>query len=206
MKPFKPFSGVAAPLLRENIDTDTIIPSREMQKVSRSGLGDGLFAGWRYKDPISREINPEFVLNKAQYENARIILAGKNFGCGSSREHAVWALKEFGIKAIIAPSFGSIFLGNCIRNCVLPLSLPQKHLKKLICVTQSNPQKYLINVDLLSQSIEVIGIIKLNFAFDQADKEILIEGLDAISLTEKSSREITEFEERDRKIRPWIYL
>ncbi len=206
MEPFETFSGVGAPLLRENIDTDTIIPSREMQKVSKSGLGDGLFAGWRYKDPISREINPEFVLNKTLYKNARIILAGKNFGCGSSREHAVWALKEFGVKAIIAPSFGSIFLGNCIRNCVLPIAVPPEDLEKLLSITERDPQKHLIQVDLRSQCIEVIDLIKLNFAFDQASKAILVEGVDTISLTERSAKVIAEFEQKDRKNRPWIYL
>ena len=206
MEPFKTFRGVGAPLLRENIDTDAIIPSREMQKVSKSGLSGGLFAGWRYKDSMSREINPEFVLNKTDYQNTQIILAGKNFGCGSSREHAVWALKEFGIKAVIAPSFGRIFLGNCIRNCILPISLREEQLKELISATESDPQKYLIQVDLLSQCIEVIGLIKFNFEFDQASKEILLEGLDSISLTERSSREIMDFEKRDRENRPWIYL
>ena len=193
-------------MLRENIDTDAIIPSREMQKVAKSGLSAGLFAGWRYKDPISRQINPEFVLNKTDYQNTQIILAGKNFGCGSSREHAVWALKEFGIKAVIAPSFGRIFLGNCIRNCILPISLPGDQLKELISATEIDPQKFLIQVDLLSQCVEVVGLVKFNFEFDQASKEILLEGLDPISLTERSSREIINFEELDRENRPWIYL
>ena len=193
-------------MLRENIDTDAIIPSREMQKVAKSGLSAGLFAGWRYKDPISRQINPEFVLNKTDYQNTQIILAGKNFGCGSSREHAVWALKEFGIKAVIAPSFGRIFLGNCIRNCILPISLPGDQLKELISATEIDPQKVLIQVDLLSQCVEVVGLVKFNFEFDQASKEILLEGLDPISLTERSSREIINFEELDRENRPWIYL
>jgi len=118
MKPFVTHEGLAAPIMRVNIDTDTIIPSREMRHVSKRGLGEGLFAGWRYLDGDrkKREINPEFILNRPGYTNASILLVGSNFGCGSSREHAVWALLEYGFRAVIAPSFGSIFYHNAMRN------------------------------------------------------------------------------------------
>ena len=139
-------------------------------------------------------------------KNDLVVIAGKEYGTGSSRDWAAKGTKLLGIKAVIAPSFGRIFLGNCIRNCILPISLREEQLKELISATESDPQKYLIQVDLLSQCIEVIGLIKFNFEFDQASKEILIEGLDSISLTERSSREIMDFEKLDRENRPWIYL
>ena len=123
MEKFTTLTAIAAPLLRINIDTDAIIPSREMKRVSKDGLAEGLFAGWRYQTPGSREENPDFILNQAPYRQARILLSGINFGCGSSREHAVWALHEWGIRAVIAPSFGSIFQGNCVRNGIVPVVL-----------------------------------------------------------------------------------
>src|SRR5450631_3947374 len=131
MERFTTLTAIAAPLLRINIDTDAIIPSREMKKVSKVGLADGLFAGWRYRTPGSREENPDFVLNREPYRRARILLSGMNFGCGSSREHAVWALHEWGIRSIIAPSFGAIFHGNCVRNGILPVVLDNALVEQL---------------------------------------------------------------------------
>ena len=122
-EPLKHHTGVVAVLMRDNIDTDQIIPSREMKTVSRSGLGQGLFAGWRYTNPATRTPNPGFVLNHEVQKAASILISGENFGCGSSREHAVWALQEFGFRVIIAKSFGEIFHGNCVRNGVLPITL-----------------------------------------------------------------------------------
>ena len=124
MEPFTDLTAVAAPLIRANVDTDAIIPSREMKSVSKSGLADGLFAGWRYREIGGRDPDPAFVLNRPEYAGARILLGGENFGCGSSREHAVWALVEFGIRAIVAPSFSPIFYGKCVRNGLLPIRLP----------------------------------------------------------------------------------
>jgi 3-isopropylmalate/(R)-2-methylmalate dehydratase small subunit len=124
MEPVRLLTAVAAPLLRANIDTDTIIPSREMKSVAKTGLAAGLFAGWRYTAIGGREPNPEFVLNQPAYAGTRILLGGENFGCGSSREHAVWALHEYGIRAVIAPSFAPIFFGNCVRNGIVPVVLP----------------------------------------------------------------------------------
>ena len=124
MLKFDVLTAVAAPLLRANVDTDAIIPSREMKSVSKTGLAAGLFAGWRYTQIGGREPDPDFVLNQPAYAGAQVLLAGENFGCGSSREHAVWALLEFGIRAIIAPSFAPIFRMNCVRNGILPVCLP----------------------------------------------------------------------------------
>src|SRR5690606_18408781 len=121
-------AGIAAPLLRANIDTDIIIPSREIRTTTKQGLADGLFAGWPYPDIDARVPNPDFVLNQARYAGATILLGGPNFGCGSSREHAVWALHEFGVRAVIAPSFNAIFYGNCIRNSLAPATLSEEEI------------------------------------------------------------------------------
>ena len=125
-------TGVAAPLLRANVDTDAIIPSREMRSVSKSGLAKGLFAGWRYDRIGGREPNPDFVLNQPAHAGTQILLSGENFGCGSSREHAAWALLEFGIRAIVAPSFSPIFQMNCVRNGVLPVRLPAESIAGIV--------------------------------------------------------------------------
>ena len=131
MTPFTLHHGIAAPLLRDNIDTDTIIPSREMRTVSRSGLADGLFAPWRYSDVDARVADPDFVLNQARHEGASILLAGLNFGCGSSREHAVWAMMEWGVKVVIAPSFATIFRNNALRNGLLTIELERDRIQRL---------------------------------------------------------------------------
>ena len=151
MQAFTRHDGVAAPILRGNVDTDAIIPSREMKKVSKLGLGEGLFAGWRYREVGGREINPDFVLNQAQYAGASVLLSGPNFGCGSSREHAVWALKEHGIRALVAPSFGAIFANNCIRNGLLPLVLEETPIAHIAEWVAEDPQAHTVIVDLPEQ-------------------------------------------------------
>lgn len=205
MEPFKSITGIAAPLLRINVDTDAIIPSREMKRVSKDGLAEGLFAGWRYQKADSRDPNPDFILNQSPYDQARILVAGRNFGCGSSREHAVWALREWGIRAIIAPSFGSIFQLNCIRNGVLPVVLDEKAVEEIGAVLNANPQNSRMTVDLESKSVSLKG---RGWAFDIADEErrMLMEGLDMIALTLKDESAIAAFEQADRRNRPWAYL
>lgn len=153
MQQFNILTGVAAPLMRINVDTDAIIPSREMKRVSKQGLGDGLFAGWRYLEAESRTINPEFVLNKPAYNNVSILLSGANFGCGSSREHAVWALQEFGVRAIIAESFGAIFYGNCTRNGILPIVLADDLVQALVRQVEVGPQNQLLEINLPEQKV-----------------------------------------------------
>lgn len=207
MKPFVTHEGVAAPILRINIDTDTIIPSREMRHVSKRGLGEGLFAGWRYLDGDreQRENNPEFVLNKPQYAGASILLAGANFGCGSSREHAVWALLEYGFKAVIAPSFGSIFYHNAMRNGLLPLRLPEASISELSANTrESAPNRITINL----HDTQVCSDTGQRFRFDIEPiyKEMLLQGLDAIGMTLKHQPLIEEFQLRDKQTRRWAYL
>ncbi len=188
-------SGTAAPLLRNNIDTDTIIPSREIKGVGKAGLADGLFAGWRYL-PGTRDPDPAFVLNQPEFAGATIILAGANFGCGSSREHAVWALYDYGIRAVIAPSFAPIFESNCIRNGIVPVVLDAGSIAAL---------GGHVTVDLLAQSVRS-GAVASAFDIDAEARAMLAEGLDAIDLTMKYESAITAFHARDRLARPWIYL
>ncbi len=206
MNKFTQLTAIAAPLLRINVDTDAIIPSREMKRVSKEGLGEGLFAGWRYREPGSRIENPNFILNGEPYRQAQILLSGANFGCGSSREHAVWALAEWGIRAIIAPSFGAIFFSNCVRNAILPIVLPDERVQALAALATEDPHGNQITIDLNART--VIGPDQHTDTFNiaPADREMLMEGLDAIAVTMKRDDEILAFQARDRLKRPWIYL
>jgi 3-isopropylmalate/(R)-2-methylmalate dehydratase small subunit len=203
---FIELTAIAAPLLRINVDTDAIIPSREMKRVSRQGLGDGLFAGWRYTTPGGREENADFVLNQDPYRQAQILLSGMNFGCGSSREHAVWALSEWGIRCIIAPSFGAIFYGNCVLNGILPVILDNPVIEDLARQVEANPTRNKITVDLEKCVVAAPDSSRFEFEIAPADREMLMEGLDAIAATMKRDDEILAFQARDRLKRPWIYL
>jgi len=189
------------PLPEDNINTDVIIPSREMRSVSKSGLADGLFAPWRYLDPDSREKNPNFALNKATYRDASILIAGKNFGCGSSREHAVWALMEAGFRVIIAESFATIFYNNALRNGLLAIALDRRLVDALVAPVRVDT----LSVNLADQTISA-GAMVVRFDIDPDAKEMLLEGIDEISLTQRNAASIDTFERRDRENRPWIYL
>ena len=196
----QPFSGIAAPLMLDNVDTDTIIPSREMRSTGRTGLADGLFAPWRYRDAASRSEDPSFVLNQPRFREAAILVAGANFGCGSSREHAVWALAEYGIRAILAESFAPIFHGNCLRNFVLPVTLPRPALEALAGEA--------ITIDLAAQTVTRTGAgagATHAFAIDPEARQMLAEGLDAIDLTLTEGAAIDAWTAADRTARPWIY-
>jgi 3-isopropylmalate/(R)-2-methylmalate dehydratase small subunit len=197
MTPFITLTSVVAPLMRDNVDTDTIIPSREMKSTGKTGLADGLFAPWRYTDTASRTPDPDFVLNQPEYTDAQILASGANFGCGSSREHAVWALAEYGIRCVIAESFAPIFRNNCVRNGVLPVELGRPVWPEII------GQK--VTVDLAKQTVEVGGRYRL-FHIDDETKLMLLEGLDAIDLTLKHCDAIAAWKANDRAARPWIYL
>jgi 3-isopropylmalate/(R)-2-methylmalate dehydratase small subunit len=204
-EPVRQLMSVAAPLIRANVDTDAIIPSREMKTVSKSGLADGLFAGWRYTAIGGREPDPDFVLNQMPYANARILLGGDNFGCGSSREHAVWALHEFGIRAVIAPSFAPIFFGNCVRNGIVPVRLPIAAIQRIASWVAIEPPSNRVKVDVETLSVEAGEGGPWAFDLDAESRDMLIEGLDAIDLTLKHKKEIDIFLDRDRAERPWIY-
>lgn len=206
MEPFTDLTAVALPLMRPNVDTDAIIPSREMKRVSKKGLAQGLFAGWRYLAAGSYDSNPDFILNDPAYAHARILLSGGNFGCGSSREHAVWALREYGFKAIIAPSFGSIFQNNCLRNGVLPVVLNAAAVHDLARQVAENPQANRIAISLEQQSVTAPD--GRQYAFDIAPqyKEMLQGGLDFIDVTLKHRKMIETFRQQDKARRPWAYL
>jgi 3-isopropylmalate/(R)-2-methylmalate dehydratase small subunit len=206
MQRFERLSAVAAPLIRANVDTDAIIPSREMRSVAKSGLADGLFAGWRYREIGGREPNPGFVLNQPDYAGARILLSGENFGCGSSREHAVWALLEYGILAVLAPSFSPIFYSNCVRNGMLPVRLTAPVVASIAEQVAGDPARRHVTVDLATQRVVAPDGHVHEFSIEPEAREMLIEGLDAIDLTLKNREDVAAFEMRDRRLRPWIYL
>ena len=201
MRAFDQHVGVAMPLPEDNINTDVIIPSREMRTVSKSGLADGLFAPWRYLDPDSREENPSFAMNKTTYRDASILIAGKNFGCGSSREHAVWALMEAGFRVIIAESFATIFYNNALRNGLLAIALDRHLVDALVAPVRVET----LSVNLADQTISA-GAMVVRFDIDPDAKEMLLEGIDEIALTQRNAASIDTFEQRDRENRPWIYF
>ena len=203
MKPVKTISGIAAPLLRINVDTDAIIPSREIKAVSKKGLSEGLFSEWRYTSMTDRKPNEEFVLNQEPYNRSAILLTGDNFGCGSSREHAVWALQEWGIKALIGTTFGSIFFENCIRNGLLPIELSSNDMQKLIHYVEKDPASNQIMIDLEKLSIN-FGSSVIVFDFDKKYQTLLLEGLDEIQQTLKLDNEISSFEEKHFERNPWL--
>jgi len=203
MNPVKIISGIAAPLLRINVDTDAIIPSREIKAVSKKGLSEGLFSEWRYTSILGRKPNDEFVLNREPYNRSAMLLTGDNFGCGSSREHAVWALQEWGIKALIGTTFGSIFYGNCIRNGLLPIKLSSNDIQKLIDYVEKDPASNQIVIDLEKLSIN-FGSSEIVFAFDKKFQTLLLEGLDEIQQTLKLDNEISSFEEKHLERNPWL--
>ncbi|KQZ47344.1 3-isopropylmalate dehydratase [Rhizobium sp. Root149] len=201
MEKFVKLTGVAAPLPVVNIDTDMIIPKDYLKTIKRTGLGKGLFAEARYKDDGS--LNPDFVLNKPQYENAKILVAGDNFGCGSSREHAPWALLDFGIRCVISTSFADIFYNNCFKNGILPIVVSQDDLDKLMD-DASRGSNAVLTVDLEAQEISGPDGGKITFDIDPARKHIMLEGLDDIATTLKSDSAIASFESKVQAERPWL--
>ena len=206
MEPFEQHTGIAAPLIQINIDTDAIIPSREIKSVSKKGLEDGLFAEWRYLSLKTRKENPEFILNQEPYRRASLILTGENFGCGSSREHAVWALYQWGIRAIVAPSFGSIFYNNCIQNGILPVLLETEKIRELQTFVELNPAVNQLTVDLRDTTIIAGSTIRYSFEIEPSNQQNLLQGLDAIGSTLKMMASIEAFEENDHQTRPWVYF
>ena len=206
MEKFTTLTAIAAPLLRANVDTDAIIPSREMKTVSKTGLAAGLFAGWRYRQIGGREPNPDFVLNRRGFAAARILLGGDNFGCGSSREHAVWALHEYGFRAVIAPSFAPIFYNNCIRNGIVPVRLPAATIAALAAQVDAAAGTSHLTVDLAAQQVRAADGATYAFDIEPEARDMLLEGLDGIDLTLKHRAAIAAFAQWDRAARPWIYL
>jgi 3-isopropylmalate/(R)-2-methylmalate dehydratase small subunit len=206
MRPFHTLTSVAVPLLRDNVDTDSIIPSREIKTVGKRGLAGGLFAGWRYRPGDARDPDPDFVLNQARFAGAAILLAGENFGCGSSREHAVWAFVEQGFRAIIAGSFAPIFFDNCINNGVLALCLPRATIAALADAVLGAPGDGSLTIDLERQEVSGAGAGLIAFSIDADVRLRLLEGLDAIDLSLRRLTGLEAFQRRDRAARPWVYL
>ncbi len=210
MKAVTTIRGQAAPLDRANVDTDQIIPKQFLKSIKRTGFGDYLFDGWRFEDegqlgmtPNERALNRSFVLNQPQYQGASVLLARDNFGCGSSREHAVWALAEYGFECVIAPSFADIFHNNCFKNGLLPVVLPEDAVAELFDTVQTAPET-LIEVDLEAQEVRA-GPLQFAFDIDPQRKQKLLRGLDDIQLTLEGQAQIRSFEAAYAARRPWLF-
>jgi 3-isopropylmalate/(R)-2-methylmalate dehydratase small subunit len=211
MDRFTQHAGIVAPLDRENVDTDAIIPKQFLKSIHKSGFGPNLFDAWRYldtgepgMDPAARRPNPDFVLNQPRYRGASILLARKNFGCGSSREHAPWALQQYGFRAIIAPSYADIFFNNCFKNGLLPIVLPDFHLDHLFQEVAAN-LGYRLAIDLPAQTVTMPSGQVLRFDVEPFRKECLVNGWDDIGLTLRRQDAIRAYEERRRATEPWIF-
>jgi 3-isopropylmalate/(R)-2-methylmalate dehydratase small subunit len=202
MQKFTTLTGVAAPLPMINVDTDMIIPKRHLKTIKRTGLGSALFEEIRYT-PDGKEV-PDFVLNKPAYRKAKILVGGANFGCGSSREHAPWALLDFGITCVIAPSFADIFYNNCFKNGMLPIKLPQEEVDKLMDDAQRGANA-VISIDLEKQEIRGPDGGCIKFDIDPFRKECLLNGLDDIALTLKMASQIDSYEAKTRGSQPWLW-
>ena len=207
MNKFKTFKSIAMPLIRNNIDTDAIIPKQYLKAVSRQGFGNFLFDDWRYKDPgdldveiSKRKKNDDFILNKKEYEKAQIIISGENFGCGSSREHAVWALSDFGIKSVIAISFADIFYNNCFKNGLLPVILKKEEIEEIKTYVGSLS---LIEINLENQLVNCADK-SYEFEIDPSRKFNLINGIDDISKTLEYQNDIINYENKRKKNKPWL--
>ena len=187
MQPFRQHTGLVAPLDRANVDTDQIIPKQFLKRVERTGFGQFLFYDWRYLP--DGQLNPSFVLNEPRYQGASILVADKNFGCGSSREHAPWALGEFGFRVIIAPSFADIFANNCFKNGMLPVTLPEEQVRELM-------RSYKLTVDLETRMITDESGLSVSFEVGNFQRYCLLEGLDDIGLTLRHEDAITAYEAR----------
>ena len=200
MEKFTVLEGVAAPLDVINVDTDMIIPKQYLKTIKRTGLGKGLFSEKRFRDDGSE--NPDFVLNKPAYRNAKIIVADDNFGCGSSREHAPWALLDYGIRCVISTSFDDIFYNNCFKNGILPIVLPQEDVDKLMDDAERGSNA-IISVDLETQEVRGPDGGCIKFDIDPFRKQCLLNGWDDIGLTLQNERKISDFEARRKQSQPW---
>ena len=211
MQAFTVLNGLVAPIDRANVDTDAIIPKQFLKSIERTGFGENLFDEWRYldhgepgMDTSKRALNPEFVLNKNRFKGAEILLARRNFGCGSSREHAPWALYDYGFRALVAPSFADIFCNNCFKNGILPVSLDEATVALLFEQVEATPD-FRLNVDLQSQTVTTPQGEVFAFEVDAFRKHCLLNGLDEIGLTLEHGDEIRAYEERRRQEAPWLF-
>jgi len=213
MEKFTKITAIAVPLDRANVDTDAIIPKQFLKSIKRSGFGPNLFDEWRYldhgepgMDNSTRSLNPDFILNKPRYTDAKILLARDNFGCGSSREHAPWALEDFGIRVIIAPGFADIFYNNCFKNGLLPIILAEEIVEQLFKAVEAN-EGFQLTVDLEQQKIfsSSDSSINVSFELDKFRRHCLLEGLDEIDLTLTQADDIRAYERKQKEITPWLF-
>lgn len=211
MQAFTKIKGIVAPIDRSNVDTDAIIPKQYLKSIQRTGFGPTLFDEWRYLDPgepgmdhSKRRLNPEFILNKARYQNTQILLGRDNFGCGSSREHAVWALTDYGIRVVIAPSFADIFFNNSFKNGLLPVVLPAEIVDRLFNEVDET-EGYSLEVNLEAKTVTLPGGETVGFEIDDFRRYRLLNGLDDIGLTLQYADDIKAFEQRRREEAPWLF-
>jgi 3-isopropylmalate/(R)-2-methylmalate dehydratase small subunit len=211
MHKFTVLEGLVVPLDRANVDTDAIIPKQFLKSIKRAGFGPNLFDEWRYldhgepgKSNHDRPLNPEFVLNQPRYQDASVLLARENFGCGSSREHAPWALEDYGVRAIIAPSFADIFYNNCFKNGILPIVLDAAIVDRLFRACEAN-EGYALTVDLDRQTVTTPTGDVIPFEVDAGRKHRLLNGLDDIGLTLLQADKINAYEARRRQVAPWLF-
>ncbi len=217
MDAFTTLDGLVVPLDRANVDTDAIIPKQFLKSIKRSGFGPNLFDEWRYLDvgepgqgdvPLGynteRPLNADFVLNQPRYSGAQVLLARDNFGCGSSREHAVWALLDYGIRVVIAPSFADIFYNNCFKNGVLPFALSADEVDRLFKEISAN-EGYRLQIDLAAQHVTLPSGEMMNFEIDNFRKECLLQGLDEIGLSLKHAAAVREYEAKRKQNAPWLF-
>jgi len=210
MEPFRIHAGLVAPIDRENVDTDAIIPKQFLKSIKKSGFGENLFDAWRYLDPgepgqdsRSRQPNPDFVLNQPRYQGASILLARKNFGCGSSREHAPWALQQYGFRAVLAPSYADIFFNNCFKNGLLPIVVAETDAARLFDEVAAFPG-FRLTIDLDAQQVRKPDGAALAFAIEPFRKRCLLGGLDEIGLTLEHADAVRAFEAERLRTRPWL--
>ncbi|MEO5691646.1 MAG: 3-isopropylmalate dehydratase small subunit [Usitatibacter sp.] len=211
MDKFTIHTGLVAPMDRANVDTDAIIPKQFLKSIKKTGFGENLFDAWRYldvgepgKDPKTRRPNPDFVLNYPQFKGASILIARKNFGCGSSREHAPWALQQYGFKAVIAPSFADIFFTKSFKNGFLPIVLTELEVDHLFNEASAHPG-YKITIDLAAQTVTTPAGKAMRFDIDATRKENLLNGLDEIGITLRHADDIRAYEEKRKRSEPWIF-
>jgi 3-isopropylmalate/(R)-2-methylmalate dehydratase small subunit len=204
MEPFTNHSGKVLPLDRTNVNTDEITPARFLKSTRRSGFDNALFANWRFTDPQGTQPDPDFILHQPRYQGVTILLAGDNFGCGSSREHAPWALRDYGFRVLIAPGFADIFYNNCFNNGLLPITLPHETVRVLFSETEAN-EGYTLSVDLAAQTITTPSGHSLHFEIDHFRMEALLQGLDNIGWTLSHQGEIETYEQQRKQMTPWIF-
>lgn len=203
MKPFIQHTGLVAPLDRVNVDTDAIVPKQFLRKIERTGFGAHLFHEWRFLDYEGTKENPEFTLNQPQFRHATILLTRDNFGCGSSREHAPWALSDYGFRVIIAPSFADIFYNNCVKNGILLIALKSQDVDELFAAVKSSPGIQ-FSADLNAQTLSVPGGKSYSFAINPFSKHCLLKGLDQIGWTQQFDDKISAYEQQVRADKPWL--